>query len=144
MIRKTTVPVEPVELPRLVAEPLHEQFVLALHPGERVEARALGLRVLVEELSDVRHDALLVGLRHVHVLGIEEPGDTELVLGHVEGRLEPDPVRGLPHRGYAHQVPLDRVDYAEERVAVPPALAEVAHVQAQVSAERRVSEFFVS
>ena len=60
------------------------------------------LGVSVQELRDVGHDGLLVGVGDVYVLGVEEPGDPELDLGHVEGGVKAGLVGLLSHRVHVH------------------------------------------
>ncbi len=46
-------------------------------------------RKSVKELGDVGHDGLLVRVLHIHVFRVNQAGDTQVNLGHVEGRLQP-------------------------------------------------------
>lgn len=74
----------------------------------------------MQELGYVCHDGPLIWFLHVNILRIQQPGDAQLALRHVEGVFQALPVRLPLHLRQVDQVRLDGVDDRQERDTVPP------------------------
>jgi len=87
----------------------------------------------VEVGGDVCEDGLLVGSVHVHVLGVEQLGDTEVALRELESVAEVGLVVGGVERGVVEEVGPLRVHESVEGEAVAPAAREVGHAHVRVA-----------
>jgi len=82
----------------------------------------------VEKLGDVGHDGFIIRFRDVDVLRVEKAGDTQVGLGSMEGSLQPHMIGGVAVGVSIDSVWLDAVDDGDERRSIPPARAEIIHL----------------